>query len=598
LYSVSEGGTLTVTAALGVLANDTDADGSILTAIRLTNTVNGSLVFNADGSFTYTHNGSETSSDSFTYKCNDGTLDGNVVAVMILVDAVNGAPVTFPDSYTVSEGATLTVPSATGLLANDTDSEGETLTAIKLSDPVNGTLTFNSNGSFTYVHNGSETASDSFTYRATDGTLNGNIATVTLTVTPVNDLPVVSDIAKQVNEDNTLTFSTADFTAAYADAEGTVMDRIRITSLPANGTLRFMNNPVSANDEIAAAQLGLLTFTPATDWSGTVSFGWNGSDGTAYAAAPATVTVNVVQVNEAPQIINPVLRVTMDQATGPHTSSIASNVVNTDGDILLSSISVAPKNGTASVDVSGNILYTPDPSYAGKDSLTYQVCDNGTPPLCATGKIVYTIVVVVPPNNAPVITDIEKEMRQGDVLDFSEADFTAAYTDSDKDALASIKITALPAVGTLTLNGVAVSTGQVITAADIGKLKYSPPGSFHGETYFSWTANDGEDWSLPAAVNITVTERDLFIPEGFSPNGDGVNDFFVIQGADEFVVSLKVYNRWGNLVYQNREYLNDWDGISNSGLLISTKLPDGTYYYIVNFNNGEKDQVGYITINR
>ncbi|MCK7460618.1 MAG: gliding motility-associated C-terminal domain-containing protein [Sphingobacterium sp.] len=114
----------------------------------------------------------------------------------------------------------------------------------------------------------------------------------------------------------------------------------------------------------------------------------------------------------------------------------------------------------------------------------------------------------------------------------------------------------------------------------------------------AWAASDGKDYSLPADVRITVTPQDLYIPEGFSPNGDGVNDFFVVKGADSYNVTLQIFNRWGNLVYESKGYQNDWDGLANMGLLISTKLPDGTYYYIINLNNGDKAKVGYITINR
>ncbi len=92
----------------------------------------------------------------------------------------------------------------------------------------------------------------------------------------------------------------------------------------------------------------------------------------------------------------------------------------------------------------------------------------------------------------------------------------------------------------------------------------------------------------------------VFIPEGFSPNGDGINDLFVIRGATGLTVSLDVYNRWGSLVYKNDNYQNDWDGKPNSGIAVSSDangLPDGTYYYVVTTSDGRKF-VRYMTINR
>src|SRR5690348_17441956 len=201
-YTIAEGGTINQ-AAPGVLVNDTDAEGSTLTAVLGTTTSNGTLTLNANGSFTYVHNGSETTSDSFTYRANDGTTNGNLVTVSITVTPVNDAPVTVADSYTVAEGGTVN-QAAPGVLVNDTDAEGSALTAILGTTTTNGTLTLNANGSFTYVHNGSETTSDSFTYRANDGTTNGNLVTVSITITPVNDAPVAVADSYTVAEGGTI----------------------------------------------------------------------------------------------------------------------------------------------------------------------------------------------------------------------------------------------------------------------------------------------------------------------------------------------------------------------------------------------------------
>ncbi|QDK83112.1 gliding motility-associated C-terminal domain-containing protein [Spirosoma sp. KCTC 42546] len=93
----------------------------------------------------------------------------------------------------------------------------------------------------------------------------------------------------------------------------------------------------------------------------------------------------------------------------------------------------------------------------------------------------------------------------------------------------------------------------------------------------------------------------VFIPEGFSPNGDGINDRFVIQRVPVGVtIQLDIYNRWGNLVYQNTNYVNDWDGSSNQGVKVAdTKqgLPDGTYYYQVRLSDG-REFVRFLTLAR
>ncbi|GAB3791490.1 hypothetical protein GCM10028819_00020 [Spirosoma humi] len=110
--------------------------------------------------------------------------------------------------------------------------------------------------------------------------------------------------------------------------------------------------------------------------------------------------------------------------------------------------------------------------------------------------------------------------------------------------------------------------------------------------------DDNEREATPLALPPSFEA--IFIPEGFSPNGDGVNDVFVIQGMTNLTVSLEVYNRWGSLVYQNEDYRNDWDSKPNRGLAVGSDangLPDGTYYYMVRTSDGRKF-VRYMTINR
>jgi VCBS repeat-containing protein len=188
---VNEGATITTVTnnATTLTNNDTDVDNVSLTATIVTQPTNGSVTLNTNGTFSYTHNGSETTTDSFTYKAYDGVLNSNIATVSITVTPVNDAPVGNSDSISVNEGATVTVlsNSQTSVLHNDTDAENNTLTVSVVTAPTNGTVTLNSNGTFSYTHNGTETITDSFTYKVNDGLLDSNITTVNITVIPVND---------------------------------------------------------------------------------------------------------------------------------------------------------------------------------------------------------------------------------------------------------------------------------------------------------------------------------------------------------------------------------------------------------------------------
>ena len=124
-YSIAEDTTLLVGPS-GILANDSDVDVDSLSVTLVTGPSHGSLVLNADGSFTYTPSLNYNGTDSFTYVANDGVLDSAVTTVSILVDPVNNAPVAVNDTYSIAEDTTLVI-GPPGLLSNDTDVDGDSL---------------------------------------------------------------------------------------------------------------------------------------------------------------------------------------------------------------------------------------------------------------------------------------------------------------------------------------------------------------------------------------------------------------------------------------------------------------------------------------
>src|SRR5262249_45564803 len=151
----------------------------------------------------YTPNVNYNGSDSFSYKANDGSADSAVATVSLLVSAVNDAPTAADDSFTLDEDTTLTV-AAPGLLGNDGDVDGDSLSAVLVSGPAHGALSLNANGSFNYVPNANYNGTDSFSYKANDGGLDSNVATVTLVINSVNDAPLVDAGPDQtVNEGST-----------------------------------------------------------------------------------------------------------------------------------------------------------------------------------------------------------------------------------------------------------------------------------------------------------------------------------------------------------------------------------------------------------
>uniref|UniRef100_UPI00273E7F29 Ig-like domain-containing protein n=1 Tax=Roseibium sp. MMSF_3412 TaxID=3046712 RepID=UPI00273E7F29 len=336
-YTVDEDGLLT---GENLLANDTDADGDALSIAS----VNGSsasvgsqivlesgalLTVNADGTFSYDQNGAfddlgdeETATETFTYVTSDGAGNSEPATVTITIEGShdNTAPVSADDGYTVDEDGLLT---GENLLANDTDADGDALSIAS----VNGSsasvgsqivlesgalLTVNADGTFSYDQNGAfdqlgdeETATETFTYVASDGAGNSEPATVTITIEGSHDnrSPDAVDDAFSVAEsgsisanlfsndtdadNDALTVVDVNGIAANVGSEITLASGARLT-VNADGTFDY--DPNGAFDGLETGETGADSFTYQ------VSDGQGGFD---------TATVNLSIDGETPPADEP-----------------------------------------------------------------------------------------------------------------------------------------------------------------------------------------------------------------------------------------------------------------------------------------------------
>jgi hypothetical protein len=202
-YQTTRGDTLSIDFENGILANDLNPAGDLLTAVLLDAPENGSLSFNADGSFIYLADQGFFGTDSFTYRVEDVHVVSNVARVSIQVASVNSSPVAADDAYAVDEDQVLAVDAAMGVLSNDSDADGDELTTQLVSQPSNGGVTHNTDGSFTYTPVADFNGTDSFTYVATDGVSSSDPATVTITVHPIDDT-VPGSVTLAPSKDNSL----------------------------------------------------------------------------------------------------------------------------------------------------------------------------------------------------------------------------------------------------------------------------------------------------------------------------------------------------------------------------------------------------------
>src|SRR5207244_3765469 len=150
------------------------------------------------GSFTFTPSANYNGPDSFTFQASDGSLSSNIATVSITVTPVNDAPVANNGSATTAEDTPVSGQSS------DTRGEGDALTFRWDAGHADGSVALCAGGNFTYTPAANYNGPDSFTFRASDGSLSSNTATVSLTVTPVNDAPVANNGSATTAEDTPL----------------------------------------------------------------------------------------------------------------------------------------------------------------------------------------------------------------------------------------------------------------------------------------------------------------------------------------------------------------------------------------------------------
>lgn len=289
-YGVVADGELVVNAP-GVLANDSDLDSDPLTVALVEGPANGTLVLNGNGSFSYTPDAGYIGADSFSYQASDGSMMSNVASVGITVDGENSGPTATADVYMTNEDVPLVV-AAPGVLANDQDVDGDGLTAELVGNPAHGTVTLNGDGSFTYTPDANYHGADSFTYQASDGIIESNVATVSLTVNSMNDAPVAGNDGYTVAAGSTLDIGAPGVLGNDSDAEGNSLT-VSLQSAPAHGEVTLNGN-------------GSFSYTADDGYSGSDSFTYLVSDGQGGSdTATVTILVGVNHTIYLPMVVRP-----------------------------------------------------------------------------------------------------------------------------------------------------------------------------------------------------------------------------------------------------------------------------------------------------
>ena len=362
---------------------------------------------------------------------------------VVFATSANIPPQANNDSYTVNQGQTLSV-AAPGVLANDTSPSGNPLTAIKVSDPANGTLAFNADGSLVYTPNAAFSGTDSFTYKASDGVSTSNVATVSISVTSTGGQSV------------TIWSPSTTPTTADANDGGSVELGVKFSANVSGAitAVRFYKGALNTGTHIGNLWSNSGSLLATATFANETSSGWQQVN----FSTPVTIQANTIYVASyfAPR--------------GEY--SFDGNYFGSSG------VTNGPLHALSNSEGGGNGVF----SYGGSSFPTQSFNASN-----------YWVDVVFTTNAAapPVANNDAYTTGQGQVLTVAAPGVLGNDTSPSGNPLSAIKVTD-PANGTLMLN------------AD-GSFTYTPNAGFSGSDSFTYRASDGTLNSNTATVSITVT---------------------------------------------------------------------------------------------
>lgn len=262
-----------------VLATDGDRDSFTF----VLDTAPAGMSISDSGLIAWTPTATQAGSHSVAVRVTDSTGLADLQSFSINVIASNRPPLAGNDSYNVAKGTLLSV-AAPGILANDSDPDGNAIAAVLNTSVAHGTLTLNANGSFTYMPTSGYTGADSFSYAVSDGSVTGNTATVALTVFAPNKPPVAANDSFSVPQwrSGTYTPRTLGILANDRDTDGTLnVATVSIVSAPNRGGQASVNTN------------GTLSYTPKLRYTGTETIRYTVKDNSGATSNTATVTVSI-----------------------------------------------------------------------------------------------------------------------------------------------------------------------------------------------------------------------------------------------------------------------------------------------------------------
>ena len=457
---------------------------------------------------TYTPNANFNGSDSFLFKVNDGTVDSAAATVSIKIIPVNdpptasyvGAKVQMDPPVAKDDNVTTEEDTPVSITLAGSDPNEDALTYTVLTNPSHGKLSGTA-PNVNYTPKPNFNGPDSFTFKVSDEVADSNAATVSITVTAVNDPPTANDDSVTMQEDTSI--EAIDVLKNNIDVDE---DSLKITAVT-----QGKNGSVTINAD------NTLSYSPKANFCGTDSFTYTISDGKG-GTDTATVNVKVKAVNDVPTACD-------DSATTQENRpvSISLGGSDPDGDSLSCRVVKGPSHGGLS-GTAPNLTYTPNTNFNGSDTFTFKVNDGTVDSAAATVSI--TVTAVNDPPKAyddSVTTQEDRPILRIDVL--------ANDTDVDDDSL-KIKTVTQGKNGSVSIN------------AD-NTLSYAPKADFCGSDAFTYTVYDGKGGTDTATVNVkikTVNDVPAFTSTPVTTATVGTLYAYDVNAIDPDVVDTLTYS--------------------------------------------------------
>jgi len=332
---------------VAVLANDTDADGDVLTVTAVSAcTSGGTAAIREGGVIRYTPASGYSGTDSFTYTVRDGKGGVDTATVSVTVSASTTLPDAVDDSKTTDEDTPTTIT----ILSNDSDPDGDTLTVSGVSQPAHGAVKLNLDGTVTYTPATDYHGMDSFSYTITDDD-GSDTATVSVTVNPINDAPIAVNDNVWTSANKMVMVSVL---ANDTDVDGDSLS-VTVTVAPTSGTATVQSDK-------------RILYVPNSSYTGNDTFTYQIDDGNG-GTDTATVTV---AVNGSPDAVNDTAQTEINTSK---TISVLANDTDTNNDILTIVGVNAGLHGSLVINSDNTITYTPAAGFSGTDIFSYTISD-------------------------------------------------------------------------------------------------------------------------------------------------------------------------------------------------------------------------------